>query len=123
MNLKEIVESVRLNGIKEYDTDKHLTNTDEGKEMIVFSSRTINCRTVSSWGRDEDTDLFLGLDRNGWVKYIQVSECGAGKFKITSQNDITINDDDIVNYLNSDDCTNEEFIDFMKKACKYYNKF
>ncbi len=123
MNLKQIIEKVRVKGIEKYEQDKHFTNTDKGKEMITFCCKTIDCRKVNDWGRDEDTDLFIGLDKDGWVKYINKVHCGAGPLTIKSENAVGVDDDFIVNYLNSSECTNEEFMDFMKKACSYYSRF
>lgn len=120
MNLKEIVSKVRENSIEKYETDKRLTNTDMGKDMIVFTSKTIDCRKVNDWGRDEDTDLFIGISENGWIKYIQTVHWGTGPMSIQSQNTITVDDDFIVNYLNSNECTNKEFMSFMRVACNYY---
>lgn len=120
MNLKEIVETVRIKSIEKYEEDKCFTNTNMGKEMIEFCSKTIDCRKVNDWGRDEDTDLFIGLDDQGWVKYINTVHCGAGPLEIKSENIIRVDDDFIVNYLKSSQCTNKEFMWFMKKACNYY---
>lgn len=120
MNLKEIVSKVRLKAIENYETDKKFTNTDMGKEMIIFTSKNIDCRKVNDWGRDADTDLIIGIVQEGWVKYIQTVHCGAGPLSIESENVLLVDDDFIVNYLNSDKCTNKEFMSFMRVACNYY---
>lgn len=121
MNLKEIISEVRNKAIERYETDKRLTNIDMGKDMIVFTSKTIDCKKVNDWGRDEDTDLFIGISENGWVKYIQTVHCGAGPLRIQSQNTLDVDDDFIANYLNSNECTNKEFMNFMRVACNYYS--
>lgn len=120
MNLKEIVSTVRVEAIKNYERDKEFTNTNMGKEMVRFTTTTIGYRKISDWGRDEDTDLFIGISQEGWIKYIQTVQYGFGSVSIESENTINVDDDFIVNYLNSDECTNKEFMNFMRIACKYY---
>lgn len=121
MDLKDILRTVRINATNNYDNDKILTNTDEGKEMIYFSSKTIDCKKVNDWGRDEDTDLFIGLDKSGWILYTQVSHNLAGPFKIISENVLEVDDDYLANYFNSQNSTNKEFMQFIGNAAKYYS--
>ncbi|MBJ9792578.1 hypothetical protein I5582_16715 [Clostridioides difficile] len=118
MDLKEILETVKEKTLKDYDKLKRFTNTDEGKEMIVFCSKTIDCRKVNDWGRDRDTDMYIGLDDSGWIIYTQESENLAGPFKIISEKTERINENYLVNYFHSKDCLNYEFMNFMKVACK-----
>lgn len=120
MNLKEIISKVRSKAIENYEADKKFTNTDMGKEMIIFTRKNIDCRKVNDWGRDEDTDLVIGIVQEGWIKYTQTIHWGAGPLSIESSNTVNVDDDFIVNYLNSDECTNKEFMNFMRVACKYY---
>ena len=105
MDLKEILWTVRINAINNYDTDK-----------------TINCRKVNDWGREEGIDLFIGLDRGGWILYTQVSHNLAGSFKIISENTLNMDDDYLANYFTSQESTNKEFMEFISKAFKYYPK-
>lgn len=120
MNLLKIIEEVRENAMCNYDDDKHLTNSDKGAEMIVFCDKTLSVRKINDFGRDEDEDMFIGLNKEGWIKYINVIQNGAGPTKIVREQTIKLKDEDIVSYLNSSSCTNMEFKWFMKKASKYF---
>lgn len=120
MDLREILETVKETALKDYDKLKHFTNTDEGKEMIVFCKKTIACKKVNDWGRDRDTDMFIGLDDSGWIIYIQESESFVGPFEIISEQTKSIDENYLMNYFHSKDCLNNEFIRFMKVACEYH---
>lgn len=120
MNLKSIVENSRINGLEYYDTNKQFTNTDEGKEMICFCTKTLSIRKIGDWGREEDSDVFIGLSKEGWIKYTHDIENGCGPIKINNPYTRLLNDTDIINYLQSDECTDEEYLMFMSKAYKYY---
>ncbi len=120
MDLKEIIRTARINGIKRFEEDKAFTNTDEGKEMIRFCDRTVHTRKVSDWGREEDDDEYIGLDANGWIKYSHSIEHLAGPVKIKDKYTHTLDDDSIYKYLTSEECSNKEYLDFMEKARKYY---
>jgi hypothetical protein len=122
MDLKKIISKSRINGTQRFEEDKKFTNTDEGNEMITFCSKTIRTKKVNDWGRDEDDDQYIGLDRNGWIKYTHTIEYLAGPLKIKEASVLALNDDSIFNYLTSEECSNEEYLDFIAKARKYYNE-
>lgn len=115
VDLKKIIKDSREEGIKDFDSKSIFTNTDVGKRMIEFCSRNLDVKKVSDWGRDEDTDRFIGLDKSGWIEYIQHNENGDGAFKIISEETRNLADNDIFNFLQND-CTNKEFMDFIS-AC------
>lgn len=122
MNLNEIIKTVRENALINYDRDKHLTNTNEGAEMIEFCSKTLMTRNAYDGG-DEDEDMFIGLDKRGWVKYINRNlNCG-GAFRILNESYYAMTDEELELYLTSGECTNIEYMSFMSKAVKYYPKF
>ncbi|MBE6067748.1 MAG: hypothetical protein E7211_08660 [Clostridium lundense] len=121
MNLQQIIEKVRIKGTQNFERDKSWTNTDEGKEMITFCTKTLRTRKVSDWGRDEDEDVYIGLDDNGWIRYEHTIEYLAGPVRIKEQNTTSVTDDYILNYLNDEKCTNEEYLMFMSKSYKYYD--
>lgn len=120
MDLMNIVKSSRINGIKNYDNNKTFTNTDEGKEMVRFCTKTVRVRTISSWGRDEDSDVYIGLSNDGWIKYTHDIENGCGPIKINNPLTRKLSDIDITSYLQSDECTDEEYLMFMSEAYKFY---
>lgn len=119
MDLKELVKIVKSNALKKYDRDKSFTNVDEGKEMIYFSSKVIYTRKVHDAGRDEDETIYIGLDKKGWIKYIQVAQYGAGPFKIVDEIILRLNNKQLVEFFNSSSCSNEEYLEFMKTALNY----
>ena len=116
-DLLEIIKVCRENDMKEYENKASYTNTDIGKVMIVYSSKTLHEKDVDNWGRQEDEDMFLGLDETGWIKYTHSIQYGTGEAKILSENTTKVDDEYIYNYLTGDSCTNKEFLMFMKKAC------
>ena len=122
-DLLEIIKVCRENDMKEYDNKASYTNTDIGKVMIVYSSKTLHEKDVDNWGRQEDEDMFLGLDETGWIKYTHSIQYGTGEAKILSENTTKVDDEYIYNYLTGDSCTNKEFLMFMKKACDSYRAY
>jgi hypothetical protein len=120
MNIKNIVERVRENAIARYENNKEYTNKDEGYQMIVFATKTMTSRKVNDWGRDEDRDLYIGIDEQGWIKYSHTIEYLAGPIKIKNPSVDRLTDEDIISYLQSDECTDEEYIMFMSKAHEFF---
>lgn len=116
--LEELVTRVREQGVAQFEKFADMTNTDKGKYMIVFLSNTLNSRKVNDWGRDEDTDIYLGLDNKGWIKYKHTIEYLAGPSKIKDTSTINLNDTDVVNYLKSEECTIDGYLSFMSKSYK-----
>lgn len=93
--LLEIIEKMRLDKTKNFDKLKKYTNSDEGKEMVTIYDTNISVKKVNDWGRDEDTDFYLGLNSDGWITYVQKNHNLAGKFKIIDE-DVTRVDDKYV---------------------------
>lgn len=122
-DLLEIIKVCRENDMKEYENKASYTNTDIGKVMIVYSSKTLHEKDVDNWGRQEDEDMFLGLDETGWIKYTHSIQYGTGEAKILSENTTKVDDEYIYNYLTGDSCTNKEFLMFMNKACDSYRAY
>ena len=122
-DLLEIIKVCRENDMKEYENKASYTNTDIGKVMIVYSSKTLHEKDVDNWGRQEDEDMFLGLDETGWIKYTHSIQYGTGEAKILSENTTKVDDEYIYNYLTGDSCTNKEFLMFMNKACESYRAY
>lgn len=122
-DLLEIIKVCRENDMKEYENKASYTNTDIGKVMIVYSSKTLHEKNVDNWGRQEDEDMFLGLDETGWIKYTHSIQYGTGEAKILSENTTKVDDEYIYNYLTGDSCTNKEFLMFMNKACDSYRAY
>lgn len=122
-DLLEIIKVCRENDMKEYENKASYTNTDIGKVMIVYSSKTLHEKDVDNWGRQEDEDMFLGLDETGWIKYTHSIQYGTGEAKILSENTTKVDDEYIYNYLTGDSCTNKELFMFMKKACDSYRAY
>lgn len=120
MQLNVIIKRVREEAIKRYDSRKALTNIDMGHEMITFTTKTLSTRKVNDWGRDEDEDLYIGVDETGWIKYTHTIEYLVGPAKIKNPSVQRLTDEDIYQYLISEECTNNEYLSFMKTAYEFY---
>lgn len=119
-DLKKILMKVKENGIKYYDELKSRTNDDEGKEMIVFVSKTLNERHVSDI-RDEDTDEYIGITKDGWVIYTHDIEYFGGPIRIKNANTLNVNEETVIERLKEYD--DDEYVNFMGKVSKIYNKY
>lgn len=114
--LNEVVSMCREKGCEKFELKSALTNMDVGKKMIVFVSKTESSRIVDNFGRDEDKDVYLGLDKSGWILYRQINQNGAGEFEIIEESCENISDEFVINYLQDDKCTNGQYLQFMKTA-------
>lgn len=115
-SLSRIIEKARAEGISNFEKYAHKTNTDIGNYMIPFLTKTLHSRKVNDWGRDEDTDMYIGLDKDGWIKYTHDIKYFAGPPQVKNGNIKNMNDKDIEDYLTGSDCTDNEYLDFMSKA-------
>lgn len=120
MNINNIIERSRKGAIERYEYNKGYTNTDEGHEMIVFITKTVTSRKLNDWGREEDEDIYIGIDREGWIKYSHTIEHFTGPIKIKNPRVTKLSDEYIVEYLESNECTDKEYLMFMSKAYKFY---
>ena len=116
LNLSKIVKNARESSIKRYDENKGFTNKDEGYEMIVFCTKTVSTRKVNDWGRDIDHDVYLGIDKSGWIIYSHHIEYLAGPIKIIDPKVEKVSDDYVTRYLQSEDCTDDEYLMFISTA-------
>lgn len=120
-DLREIVVMCREKGCEKFERYAEFTNTDEGKYMITFMQKTESCRKVNDWGREEDKDIVIGLDKEGWIVYYQTNQNCAGEFKILKEHTERTTDDYIMNYLQGEECTNANYLQFMKNAYEVCN--
>jgi len=118
--ITNIVKRARENATQRYESNKEYTNTDEGHEMIVFSTKTVSHRKVNDWGREEEEDIYIGIDKHGWIEYCHTIEYFAGPIRIKSPIVKRLSDESIIKYLQSDECTDEEYLMFMSKTYKFY---
>lgn len=109
-NLRKIVENAREIGVNNFKKFAKFTNTDQGKKMIEFWVIHQSERVVDNWGRTEDVDSFVGLDDVGWLRYTQVCQSGAGKFKIISENTCHLSDDEIIQELSNSSLKYDKFM-------------
>ena len=112
--LLKVIEKMRIDKIKNFDQLKKFTNEDEGKEMITIYYTNLSVRKVNDWGRDEDTDFYLGLDKSGWITYIQKNHNLAGPFKIIDEKIEQVNDKYVFEYIKSNPEAYDEFISNAK---------
>ena len=120
LNINNIVKKSGKGAIERYESNKGYTNTDEGHEMIVFITKTISYKKVTDWGREKNEDVYIGVDKEGWIEYSHTIEWGAGPIKITKEKVKRISSQSVVDYLESDECTDIEYLMFMSKAYKFY---
>ncbi len=120
VNLKEIIKVSRENDLKEFDKKAHYTNTDMGKKMIIYSTKTLSTRDVDNWGRQEDEDMYIGLNKNGWIIYTHKIQFCTYEPKIMEKNTKSVDDEWLYNYLKSEECDNKEFLMFMSSAFGAY---
>lgn len=114
--LLELIEKMRLDKTKNFDKLKGRTNDDEGKEMITIYYTNLSVKKVNDWGRDEDTDFYLGLDSDGWITYVQKNHNLAGPFKIIDENITSVDDKYVLNYIKNNE---EAYEEFLSKAQLY----
>lgn len=112
-----ILENVKSEALKRYDELKGFTNTDEGKEMIVFVSRTIQERHINDL-RDEDRDEFIGISKSGWILYTHDIEYFQGPIKIKNETVQKMTSEEVLNYI--EELNDSDYIWFMKKVCEIY---
>ncbi len=123
MELIKIIQETKVNTLSNFDTLKIFTNTDIGHIMVVFYHKTLNSRQGSGrCGADIDNDLYLGIDASGWVLYTHTIEYNGGSpAKITESSVHNLDDVQLHQYLLSDNCTNQDFINFMNQVYNITN--
>lgn len=99
VDLKKILIQVKEKALKHYDELKSKTNDDEGKEMVIFASRTLHEGHVTDL-RDEDTDEYIGITKDGWIVYTHDIEYFDGPIDIKNQNTTNINEDTLLKPVN-----------------------
>lgn len=119
--LNKVIEKVREVGCSNFDELASYTNTDHGKLMVVFAREPGHTRKINDWGRDEDTEIFIGLSNEGWIRYYNIHEIGAGPTVLKEENSIKIKDEDIINLLK--ELSIEEYLRFMGKCNKLKEKY
>lgn len=115
MNMSKVVKAARKIGCNNFNEFAAKTNSDEGMLMVAFVGRTLHSRKVSDWGREEDTDEFIGLNKSGWIIYTHEIEWGAGPVRIKDENVKSINDEEIIKIFNNDFNLKEQ-LDFIEKC-------
>lgn len=113
-NIQAIIKSSREKGTADFTKFAVKTNCDMGKLMITFCTYTKDVRKINDWGRDRDSDVYIGLDQNGWIKYSQEIDNGAGPIQIQDESTVSLTDNDILKFL--ENCTDEDYLSFMSKA-------
>ena len=120
MNLQSIVEITRINGTKAYDTNKEFISSDKNKEIVRFCNKTVCIRKTNDCSRNKDNDVYIGLNKEGWIKYTHDLQSGCEFIKINNWYTCLLSDTDIINFLQSDECTDEEYLMFMSTAYTFY---
>jgi len=116
----KVLQATREVGIQDFDKFAEKTNVDEGKLMISFVRILVHTRVIGNWGREEDTDDIIGLSKEGWIIYRQVSESGAGKFTLTSESFHSKDDLEVLQLFN--ELNLKEQLDFIDKCLELRKK-
>ena len=90
--------------------------------MVVFNSKTLHTRKVNDWGREVDNDWYLGIDENSWIIYSHTIESMVGPTEITDSNVNQVVDNDVLEYLLSDECDTPKYLDFIEKCVEIRKK-
>ena len=116
--------------IKEFDDTKkyiiknfkkYSSYVNKNKLMYIILKKLVHTRTILERGRDEDVEEYYGIDKNGWVKHIQVSQYGYGPFEIIREETHNLSLDDMFDlYIKNKD----EFLKFKRiyRRQKFQNK-
>lgn len=116
----KILKNVKENAIDKYEELKSRTNDDQGPEMIVFTSRTIYSGHVNDI-RDEDTDEYIGITKDGWVIYTHDIEYFGGPIKIKNEQTVNVGEQSVIDLLEKYD--DDEYLRFMEHVCKLYKRY
>lgn len=110
MNITKL-EEIKNFIIENFEQYSSYTNTDEGNLMYEIFDKLVHSRKISDWGREEDTDEYYGIDKNGWTKYTQICQSGNGPFEIIREFSTTLSSEEMFQiYLENKD----KFLEFQK---------
>lgn len=118
--LIDVLKDVKEKSLKHYEDLKGRTNDDEGKEMIVFTSRTIHTRRVNDI-REEDTDEYIGITNEGWIVYKHDIEYFGGPIKISNDSFWNIDEEKLIKIL--EEYSKDQYVSFISKVSSIYNKY
>lgn len=97
----DLIKKLKETATSKFEELSSYTNCDEGYKMIILFSQTIHTRKINDWGREEDTDLYFGLDSSGWILYQHNIEHMVGNLKITNESVKKLFPEESLNYINS----------------------
>ena len=66
------------------------------RTLIAFATIQSSSRVARSEGTDEDRDVILCYDEDGWFIYVLTVQVGAGIQKVISASDIKISRDEVL---------------------------
>lgn len=112
--LRKIKECV----LSDFDNKSAFTNKNEGKKMAILLTKELHCRDIGNLGRQESEDLYIGVDEKGWVKYQHTVSYFAGPLKIMNPVEIRLDEQSVIDFLNSEACSEDDFLEFWDSACK-----
>lgn len=122
-DILKLISRVREVGLKNFDELSNCVNGYSKEVMIYFTDKPGGTRKISDWGRDEDTDYYIGIskDKKGWAIHETIIEVGAGETELKSKNTYAKTDINIMNELNL--ATLKRYLDFMNKCYEIVNKY
>lgn len=110
----ELIKKVREVSLKHFDKLSGNTNEHFTERMVLFMEQPGRTRKINDWGRDEDTDYYIGIGANGWIKYTTVIELGFGKTVLNDEHTLHMTDENILDMLNESRV--KDYLSFMNRC-------
>lgn len=115
------IEIIVVSKFDEFERGTHAKDAEWNYDMVYFATEGGKTRKISDWGRDEDTDYYIGIDKNGWCRYTTVLQCGAGPTSMTSAATSKLTPRQVFNVLNNLDL--EGWLEFIAKCHDVFEKY
>ncbi|PWX08369.1 hypothetical protein ACSW93_06415 [Clostridium perfringens] len=119
--IRKLIEKIEEISIKYFDELSCNINGFSKKKLVFFMEKPGSSRRVNDWGRDEDTDYYIGVSENGWEEHITVMECGAGETVLLEEKTQSISNDQLLKILNESNLKN--YLKFMNKCYDLTQKY
>lgn len=122
MKVQGIIKEAEKVCLNHYD---ELATKIYNAKIINFMLKTLESRTIWGGNGDADIDMYLGITEKGWTKYIVETETGMyqkGSGLISDRYEY-INQDELKEYINGEECTIREFQMFINKCDELKSKY
>jgi hypothetical protein len=120
-DLLKLIETAQIIGCTHFNQFAENIYSDEEFKMIHFMNEPGMTRKINDWGRDEDTDISIGLSRNGWIRYTHICEIGVGNKKLIETDSTCISTNEVLSLLEKS--TIKEYLNFIEKCIVLKNEY